>query len=123
MSDQAQARMGMIKDMHEGKVYLKDHNDHLDVYRAERSGLKVICISNFPKDYCNPDEYAPRYHERQARVASKSPMRHYANASLEEPTWMDRGETRKVVMGSLGMLNQLRWKQKRADIPEISRYS
>ena len=35
--------------MRAGVVYLKDYDDYLDVYRAENSGLKVVCISHFPK--------------------------------------------------------------------------
>ena len=50
LSDSSQARMGMIKDMRLGQVKLKDYDDYLDIYRAEGSGLKVVCISHFPKD-------------------------------------------------------------------------
>eukprot|EP00973_Karenia_brevis_P057682 8023996-Karenia_brevis.AAC.1 len=42
--------MGFVKDMREGQLYLKDHDDYLDVYRAEGSGLKVINVSHFPKN-------------------------------------------------------------------------
>ena len=48
LSDQSQARLGFVKDMREGKVYLKDHDDYVDIYRAEGSGLKVVCVSHFP---------------------------------------------------------------------------
>ena len=50
LSDSSQARMGMVKDMRLGKVTLKDYDDSLDIYSAEGSGLKVICVSHFPKD-------------------------------------------------------------------------
>ena len=49
MSDESQAKMGFVKDMREGKIYLKDYDDYIDVYRAEGSGLKVVCISHSPK--------------------------------------------------------------------------
>eukprot|EP00973_Karenia_brevis_P008753 1183431-Karenia_brevis.AAC.1 len=35
LSDQAQAHMGFVKDMREGRVYLKDYDDYLDVYSVE----------------------------------------------------------------------------------------
>jgi len=34
--------------MREGKVYLKDYEDEIEVFRDKQSGLKVICISHFP---------------------------------------------------------------------------
>jgi hypothetical protein len=49
LSDESQARMGFVKDMREGVVYVKDYDDYLDVYHAENSGLKVVCVSHFPK--------------------------------------------------------------------------
>ena len=49
LSDDSQAKMGFVKDMREGEVYLKDYDDYLEVYRAEGSGLKVVCVSNFPE--------------------------------------------------------------------------
>ena len=48
LSDSAQAQLGMVKDMRLGQVKLKGHDDYLDIYRAEGSGLKVVCISHFP---------------------------------------------------------------------------
>merc|ERR1711873_365690 len=48
LSDASQSRMGFVKDMREGKVYLKDYDDYLEIYRAHGSGLKVVCISHFP---------------------------------------------------------------------------
>ena len=50
LSDSAQAQLGMVKDMRLGQVKLKDHDDYLDIYRAEGSGLKVVCISHFPPE-------------------------------------------------------------------------
>jgi hypothetical protein len=41
--------VGFVKDMRAGVVYLKDYDDYLDVYRAENSGLEVVCVSHFPK--------------------------------------------------------------------------
>eukprot|EP00973_Karenia_brevis_P023125 3184677-Karenia_brevis.AAC.1 len=41
--------MGFVKDMREGRVYLKDYDDYLNVYRVEGSGLKVVDISHFAK--------------------------------------------------------------------------
>ena len=49
LSDDSQAKMGFVRDMREGEVYLKDYDDYLEVYRAEGSGLKVVCVSNFPE--------------------------------------------------------------------------
>eukprot|EP00973_Karenia_brevis_P010718 1452012-Karenia_brevis.AAC.1 len=36
--------------MRNGRVYLKDYDDYLDVHRAEDSGLKVINVSQFSND-------------------------------------------------------------------------
>ena len=49
LSDASQSRLGFVKDMGAGKVYLKDYNDFVDLYRAEGSGLRVICVSHFPE--------------------------------------------------------------------------
>ena len=49
LSDKSQGCLGMIKDMRTGRVYLQDYDDYLPIYRAAGSGLKVICISHFPK--------------------------------------------------------------------------
>ena len=57
MSDESQAKMGFIKDMREGKIHLKDYGDSIDVYRAAGSGLKVVCISHFPKGVIDPDDF------------------------------------------------------------------
>jgi hypothetical protein len=48
LSDECQAKLGFVKDMREGKVYLKDYDDEIEVFRDRQSGLKVICISHFP---------------------------------------------------------------------------
>ena len=48
ISDESQARLGMVKDMRSGKCYLKDYDDYIQIYRAKGSGLKVVCISEFP---------------------------------------------------------------------------
>ena len=49
LSDESQSRMGFVKDMREGVCYLKDYDGYLEMYRAKGSGLKVVCISHFPR--------------------------------------------------------------------------
>ena len=41
--------LGFVKDMSAGKMYLKDYNDFVDLYRAEGSGLRVVSVSHFPE--------------------------------------------------------------------------
>eukprot|EP00973_Karenia_brevis_P031720 4378278-Karenia_brevis.AAC.1 len=50
MSDKTQAELGMIKDMRDGQVFLRDHDDYIDVYRDSRTGIRVINVSHFPED-------------------------------------------------------------------------
>eukprot|EP00973_Karenia_brevis_P068375 9510321-Karenia_brevis.AAC.1 len=63
MSDKIQAFLGMVKDMRNGQVYLKDYDDFLDVYRDSRTGLRVINVSQFPKDSASLplSAYVPDY--------------------------------------------------------------
>ena len=66
LSDLSQARMGLVKNMRTGTVYMQDHKDFLPVYRAKGTGLKVVCISNFPKEaeIGNPELYVPSVRHR-----------------------------------------------------------
>ena len=59
LSDPSQAALGMVKNMREGIVYLEDYDDDVKVYRAKGTGLKVICVSRFPRNARNPEEYVP----------------------------------------------------------------
>ena len=52
--------MGFVKDMREGKIYLEDYDDYIDVHRAEGSGFKVVCISHFPQDALNLTDFASK---------------------------------------------------------------
>ena len=36
--------MVFVTDMREGRTYLMEQGDSLDVYRAEGSGFKVVCF-------------------------------------------------------------------------------
>ena len=83
MSDESQARMGFVKDMREGKIYLKDYDDYIDVYRAEGSGLKVICISHFPKGKLNMSDFVSKPN-RTERSISPHPIL-VANPAVAEP--------------------------------------
>jgi hypothetical protein len=58
--------MGLVKNMRTGTVYMQDHKDFLPVYRAKGTGLKVVCISNFPKaaEVGNPELYVPSVRHR-----------------------------------------------------------
>ena len=38
LSDECQAKLGFVKDMREGKVYLKDYDDEIEVFRDKQSG-------------------------------------------------------------------------------------
>ena len=49
LSDESQATLGFVKDMRAKKIFLQDYDDYLDVYRAKGCGLKVVCVSHFPK--------------------------------------------------------------------------
>ena len=60
LSDGSQARMGFVKDMRAGKIYLKDYDDYIDIYRAKGSGLRVVCISHFPEGAFNPADFASK---------------------------------------------------------------
>ena len=57
LSDESQAKMGFVKDMPEGICYLKDYDDYLEMYRAKGSGLKVVCISHFPRGRITPEMF------------------------------------------------------------------
>ena len=46
LSKEAQAKLGMVKDMTSNQVYLKNHDDYVDVYESKGTGLSVICIRN-----------------------------------------------------------------------------
>ena len=49
LSDESQARLGFKKDMRSHVIQLADYeDDEIPIYRAKGSGLRVICISNFP---------------------------------------------------------------------------
>ena len=39
---------GFVTDMREGRTYLMEQGDCLDVYRAEGSGFKVVCFFTVP---------------------------------------------------------------------------
>ena len=64
LSDPSQAALGMVKNMRKGIVYLEDYDDYLKVYRATGTGLKVICVSNFPKHPRDPEVYVPECRDR-----------------------------------------------------------
>ena len=49
ISDASQPRLGSVKDMRAGTVYLEDPNGYVDLYRAEGSGLRAVCVSHFPE--------------------------------------------------------------------------
>eukprot|EP00973_Karenia_brevis_P026292 3626077-Karenia_brevis.AAC.1 len=63
MSYKTQAFLGMVKDMRNGQVYLRDYNDFLDVYQDSNTGLRVINVSQFPKDSASlpSSAYVPDY--------------------------------------------------------------
>ena len=46
-SDEIQARMTFVKDMRKRRIYFKDQDVFGSVYRADGSGLKVVCIFTF----------------------------------------------------------------------------
>lgn len=48
LSDEYQAKCRFFKGMRGGRIYREDYDDYIDVYRAKGSGIKVICVSNFP---------------------------------------------------------------------------
>ena len=48
LSEGTQARLGFVKDMQAGTVWLSGHKDYIQVYRAKGSDLKVMCVSHFP---------------------------------------------------------------------------
>ena len=83
MSDESQCRMGFVKDMREGKIYLKDYDDYIDVYRAEGSGLKVVCISHFPQGAMNKPDFASKPN-RKERSLSPHPVL-VANLAVTKP--------------------------------------
>ena len=127
LSDQCQAKLGFVKDMREGKIYLKDYDDYIDVYRAERTGLKVICVSSFPKKgsgYIHEFvEYALDGQKMSEKMKSRwprplSPKKGIANPAREAPWWQSRKKT--VSTGSLGMSIEMRGRQKKVDRPDIS---
>ena len=64
LSDPSQAALGLVKNMRKGIVYLEDYDDYLKVYRATGTGLKVICVSNFPEKLRNPEVYVPEFRDR-----------------------------------------------------------
>eukprot|EP00973_Karenia_brevis_P083820 11630705-Karenia_brevis.AAC.1 len=41
LSEKTQADLGMVKDMREDKVFLRDHCDFIDVDRDSRTGIRV----------------------------------------------------------------------------------
>ena len=54
LSGESQGKLGFMKDMRSGRVYLQDYKsgdimDELEVCRAAGSGLSVVCVSHFPK--------------------------------------------------------------------------
>ena len=57
LSDDSQAKMRFVKDMREGVCYLKDYDDYLEIHRAKGSGLKVVCISHFPRGRITPEMF------------------------------------------------------------------
>ena len=63
LSDDSQAKLGFVKDMRENIVNLKDYDDYLEIHRAKGSGLKVVCISHFPKNCVPPEMFVPDQRE------------------------------------------------------------
>ena len=75
LSDPSQAALGMIKNMRLGIVYLEDYDDYLQVYRAKGTGLKVICVSNFPQNPMDPNQYVQSSREKVANYVAEEERR------------------------------------------------
>ena len=48
LSEESQARLGFDKNMRSSTIKLLDYDDEIQIYKATGSGLRVICISDFP---------------------------------------------------------------------------
>ncbi len=68
LSDPSQAALGLVKNMRKGIVYKEDYDDFLTMYRATGTGLKVVCVSNFPEKPRNPEVYVPEFRDRLKHV-------------------------------------------------------
>ena len=117
LSDASQARLGFVKDMRAGKVYLKDYNDDVDLYRAEGSGLRVVCVSHFPD---NPSLISNLVgHESDADVLPpREPLVANPATHLKLEPKPDNN-VKEVHVMRFGLEGQRPW-AKRRDRPDIS---
>ena len=113
LSDASQAKMRFVKDMREGKIYLKDYDDYIDVYRAHTSGLKVICVSHFPKGKNDLSKFVEKnlggvnIREKVARANDHSPVTLCANpANLKQDDDAVK-MVRHMSVASVGLENRL----------------
>ena len=67
LSSAAQAKMGMIKDMRSGTVFLRGQGDFVKLYEAAGSGLKVICVSHWPIGKYTPSMFVEKIYGQDIR--------------------------------------------------------
>eukprot|EP00972_Heterocapsa_arctica_P113433 16437090-Heterocapsa_arctica.AAC.1 len=53
----AQSTFGFVKDTVTGKFYLMEYDDYCQLYEAEGSGLRAICVSDFEDKKSAPVDY------------------------------------------------------------------
>eukprot|EP00973_Karenia_brevis_P030116 4150349-Karenia_brevis.AAC.1 len=88
MSDRTQAQLGMVKDMRNGLVYLRDYEDCIEVYRDSRTGIRVINVSHFPEDSASlprsayVDDYDTNFRKTVQHYWIETP-------SLRSPSWSE----------------------------------
>ena len=57
LSLQAQATLGLVKDVADGTCFMKSYNSSIPLYEVKGSGLRAICISEF-----QPEEHTKFHH-------------------------------------------------------------
>ena len=75
LSLRAQASLGFVKDVEAGTCYLKGYKDHCQLYQVAGSGLRAVCISDFPPERANEEVTDVVKNEDQKHPESSSSTR------------------------------------------------